>query len=331
MEKTDEILNIVTGNLKGHSRKQLFSSLDNEPGKKEEFNKIKNAWALFSATKPMPEYQVENLYLNFKKQLVKRKAPAINMFSILRYAAILVIAVAVSSLFFYSHSYQKDKNYTSVIADNGQISKIILPDSSVVWLNSGTKITYNNGYAIGNRKINLNGQAFFKVTKNKELPLQVFCKGLEVKVMGTKFDVSAYPEDKNISVVLESGKVELLNPEIKSFNYQMSPGERVVYNTSSKNLVNKKVKPEYFTSWKEGILIFRDDRMDQVIIKLKRRFNIDIEVADREIYKSLFTATIKDETLEEIFKSISFACSVRYKIIRDENLNARTKVILERM
>lgn len=333
MKNTEKILDVVTGNLNRECRNQFISSLDDEPEIKGEFNKIKNAWALLSATqKTMPEYKVENLYLSFKKQLVaKQTLFRLNTFNILKYAAVFVLVVGISSLFFYFQQFYTSKtevNYTSVIADQGQISKIILPDNSVVWLNSGTKITYNNGFAVDNRKINLAGQAFFQVTKNNKLPLQVLCQGLEVKVLGTRFDVSAYPDDKNISVVLESGKVELLNEKIKSFRHQLEPGEMAQFNLLSGNLSSGKVKTENFTSWKEGLLIFRDEPMAEVIPKLKRRYNIDIEVSQPEIYKSLFTATIKNETLEEIFKSISFACSVRYKIIRSENLNDRTTVVL---
>jgi ferric-dicitrate binding protein FerR (iron transport regulator) len=335
MKDTDQILKAVTGNLKGEARKRAIASLDEDPEIKEEYAKIKNAWALFSATKPMPEYQVEDLYLNFRKQLSTEynRSRSVLFPHWLKYAAVFLLLAGVFSVFFYLRSDRtipgkSSTKYTSVIADNGQISKVILPDSSVVWLNSGTKITYNSGFAIGNRDIDLVGQAFFAVRKNEELPLKVFCNNLEVKVTGTRFDVSAYSEDKNISVVLESGKVELSDSKVKSFRYDMKAGEMVLYDTLSKKIDVKDVDTQNFTSWKEGVLIFRDDPMDQVIGKLKRRYDIDIEVVNPDIYKSLFTATIKNETLEEIFKSVSFACSVHYQIIRDKNMKARTKVIL---
>lgn len=333
MKNTDNILNVVTGNLKGEHRKQLIDTLDKDSGTKEEFRKIKNTWALLSATKPMPEYQVEDLYLDFKKQLKRNRSPfQLNTSSFLKYAAVFVLAISISALFFYLQNNFSNRgiasNYTSVIADNGQISKIILPDSSVVWLNSGTKITYNNRFAIDNREINLVGQAFFQVTKNKKIPLHVHCNNIDVKVLGTRFDVCAYPEDQDIRVVLESGIVEMLDTKLKSFRHLLNPGEMAKYNNLSGKLGVGKVESENFTSWKDGLLIFRDDPMNEVIPKLQRRYNIDIEVAQNDIYQSLFTATIKDETLEEIFKSISFACSIHYKIIKSENLSAKTKIIL---
>lgn len=334
MKNTDDILKIVTGQLNSETKKTLLSKLDGDPSGKEEFRKIKNAWALLSSTKKMPDYQVENLYLDFRKQLAaKQKVHRLGSSVLLRYVAVFIFAIGLSALFFYSQSQffnskEHGLRYTSVFADNGQISRTVLPDGSIVWLNSGTKITYNTDFAIDNREINLSGQAFFQVTKNKKLPLKVFCNNLEIKVLGTTFDVSAYPEDHNISVVLESGKVELLNTKIKSFHYELAPGEMALYDEVSKQLTTDEVSTNVFTSWKEGILIFRDDPMSEVIAKLKRKYDIDIEVKQPDVYKSVFTATIKNETLEEIFNSISFACSVKYQIIKGKNINTRTKVVL---
>jgi transmembrane sensor len=332
MENTDDILKMVTGSLKGKPKNDLLSGLDTDQPSKEEFRKIKNAWALASTSKKMTEYRLENLYLDFKKRLDrKQKLFLFRIPSSIKYAAVFVLAVGISSLFFsilsqQAHNLDVSSQYTTVIADNGQISKIILPDSSVVWLNSGTQIQYKNDFAVNNREITLTGQAFFQVTKNRKMPLKVFSNDLEVKVLGTKFDVSAYPDDKQISVFLETGEVEILSS--KSGSFRLSPGEMVEYNKLSGKISQKKVNPEKFTAWKDGVLVFRDDPMDEVIPKLQRRFDIEIEAATPDIHKSVFTATIKNETLEDIFKSISFACSVNYKIIKGENLHAKTKIIL---
>jgi transmembrane sensor len=328
MEEPDNILKIAMGHLAGEQKKSVLSQMEEDQSAQEEFKKAKNAWALISSTKEMPDYQLENLFLNFKKQLsTKRKFFWIGL---MKYAAIFILAVGFTSLVFFKlpDLEKTTLHYTSVYADNGQISKVILPDSSVVWLNSGSKITYNNNFAIDNREITLTGQAFFNVTKNKEIPLNVFCNNLYIKVLGTKFDVSAYPTDKDISVVLESGKVEMFHSKINSFHYELKPGERARYNRLSEKVSLEKVKLDKFTLWKDGILIFKDDPMSEVISKLKRHFDVDIVVEKPEIYKSVFTATIKNETLEETFRAIGFSCSIQYKIIRGENLNTKTRVIL---
>lgn len=332
MKMTDDIFQIVVGSREKNQKKEFFTQLEHNQQVKEEFQRIKNAWALAASKKEMPEYQLEKLYLNFRERMnIKREILPLKISSYLKYVAIFIFAICISSLFFTRfYSSEKSKSTvqkTSVVTDNGQLSRIILPDSSVVWLNAGTKITYNNDFAISNREITLNGQAFFQVTKNKNIPLKVFCNDIQIRVLGTKFDVSAYPDDNNVRVVLKSGKVEMFNSGAKSFRCELKPGEMAQYNKLSGNMSREEVNVEKFTSWKDGTLIFRDDPMTEVIPQLQRRYNINIEVGDPDIYNSVFTATIRNETLEEIFRSISYACSVNYQIINDD-LNDKTKIIL---
>jgi len=332
MKSIDNILKMVTGALNDEPKNEILSGLANDREAKEEFTKIKNAWALSSIGRKMPDYRVERLYLDFQKQL-NSKRRTIGLFpSFLKYAAVFIFAIGMTSLFYYFKSENFSPSpaspFNTVIAENGQISKVILPDSSVVWLNSGTQISYRNDFSISDREISLTGQAFFQVTKNEKIPLKVRCKDLEVNVLGTRFDVSAYPEDKNVRVFLESGKVEIRNSTAPSSPYSLNPGEMAEYNKQSGNMSRSKPDPGKFISWKEGILVFRDDPMEEVIPRLQRRYNIEIDVASPAIYQSVFTATLKNETLEEVFKSISFACSVQYQIIKGEDLNAKTKVSL---
>lgn len=332
MKNVDNILEMVTGTLKGEPKNEILSELNQDQRAKEEFTKIKNAWALASTSRKMPDYLVEHLYLDFRKQMNRKRKTIVSLPSFLKYAAVFIIAIGMTSLFYYFKSENFNPSpaphFNTVIAENGQISKVILPDSSVVWLNSGTQINYRSDFSVSDREISLTGQAFFQVTKNEKLPLKVRCRDLEVKVLGTRFDVSAYPEDKNVRVFLESGKVEIRNSTAPSSSYNLNPGEMAEYNKQSGNMSRSKPDPGKFISWKEGILVFRDDPMEEVIPRLQRRYNIEIDVASPAIYQSVFTATLKNETLEEVFKSISFACSVHYQILKEEDLNTKTKVSL---
>lgn len=334
MKNTEDIFRLVVGDAEAETKKSVLSNIDLRKDSKEEYNRLKNAWALLASEKEMPAYQVEKLYLNFQKQVNSRKSSfKLNAYSYLKYAAIFILAFGLSSLYFY---YQSNDQFlrtsqlfdTSVLAENGQRSKIILPDSTLVWLNSGTKITYNNNFGTNNREIRLIGQAFFQVTKNKKIPLVVHCNELKVKVLGTRFDVNAYSNNETISVALQSGSVELLHTKNESFQYELVPGEMAQYDIHSKKVAVKKVNVERITAWTDGILYFNDSPMKEVLIQLERKYNIDIEVKNSKIYNSVFTATIKNETLEEIFRSIGYSCSVRYRIVRGEERDVKTKVII---
>jgi ferric-dicitrate binding protein FerR (iron transport regulator) len=221
-----------------------------------------------------------------------------------------------------------NNTYTTVSTNNGQNSKVLLPDSSVVWINSGTTLSYNTNFAVSDRTVILTGQAFFQIAKNEQIPLTVKCNELNVKVLGTRFDVSAYPEERNISIVLESGSVELLDTKDKTFAQMLNPGEKAEYNIERNELSISVVDSYNYTSWKDGILIFRDEPMENVFAKLERWYNIDIEVKNEKVNQLIFNATIVNESMGEIFDLIKFSCAISYTIINSKNPKIPMKVII---
>ena len=314
-----------------------MSAIENDKEAEAEFNEIKNTWALLSSTKEMPVAEKDEMFSRFKERLQPASnTHRIRLNNLFKYAAIFILGMTITTFLVYLTERKgwlgsKKEFIQTVVADKGQISKVILPDSSVVWINSGSKITYNSRFAENNRKIQLVGQAFFHAAHNETIPFVVDVNGFLVKVLGTKFDVNAYSGEKNIRVVLESGRVELHQASDHDFKYTLSPGEMATFNPENKKLTIDKVKPELFSSWKEGVLIFRDKPMAEVLDAIQRRYNIDIEVKDANIYKSVFTARISNEPLDKVLKSMEFSCSVKATIIRDpQKTDSALKVILSK-
>ena len=333
----NKIWGIVVGDSNEADKQLVLAEIEQDKEAQKVYNELKNIWALLSSTKEMPLAEANEMYSRFKKQLPSasnnRRMRLGNLF---KYAAIFILGVMITSLSVYLTERKgwmgSDKEFIqTVVADKGQISKVILPDSSMVWINSGSKITYNSKFARNNRKIDLVGQAFFHAAHNEKIPFVVDVNGFLVKVLGTKFDVNAYSGEKNIRVVLESGRVELYQLSNHDFKYTLSPGEMATFNLEDKKLTIDKVKPELFSSWKEGVLIFRDKPMTEVLDELQRRYNIDIEVKDHDIYKSVFTARLSDEPLDKVLKSMEFSCSLKATIIHDpQKTDSALKVILSK-
>jgi ferric-dicitrate binding protein FerR (iron transport regulator) len=213
--------------------------------------------------------------------------------SFFKYAAIFFFMVTLTGLtLYFVYSKPIQPLYTSVVAEKGQISKVELPDGSLVWLNSGSEITYSNLFAEKNRNIQLNGEAYFNVAHNEQLPLVVSCGELNVKVLGTKFNVSAYEENKHVDVVLEKGSVELLD-------YCLKPGERAMFSKTERNMTVSNVNTAKFTSWKEGIINIYDQSLEQVVKRLESRYNQKF-IFSNDIKDYRYTFTIKNEPLDEI-------------------------------
>ena len=269
-----------------------------------EFQQIKKDWKHEVRTEDIPSGYLSDWNKIQNKlfgQMQTEMQHTRRLLSYFRYAAVILILISISALVYtFSHPRPSDKLiYTTVAADFGQISKVVLPDSTVIWINSGSTITYNNQFSENNRNVELVGEAFFKVRKNKNLPMIVKSSGLQVKVLGTEFCVTAYPEEKNVQVVLEKGSIELTTPEISKFKQIMTPGELASFDKQKKQLTLSSVNTGLYTSWKDGIINIYNMPLREVVIRLEKRYNQKFMV-DRAIRHLPYTFTIKNENLNTI-------------------------------
>jgi ferric-dicitrate binding protein FerR (iron transport regulator) len=151
-----------------------------------------------------------------------------------------------------------------------------------------------------------------------------------VSVLGTAFNVNAYPETEKVSIALESGQVELSHTQIKSFRYTMKPGELAVYNLLSNAIQVNNTDVSRYASWKDGQLIFRNEPIKTVFEKLERWYNIHIEVIDEKVYESIFTGTFQNESYEQIFKLIEYSCPIGCRIQHKSDSASLPKIIISR-
>jgi len=270
------------------------------------FQSIKNEWKNEIAGEDIPfvHYQawkeIQNKLFDQMQTNMNRTQRTLNFF---RYAAIFLLLFSIPSLVYLAIRSKSPAPlvYTTVAADFGQISKVQLPDSSVIWINSGSTIKYNNQFSVSNRDIELVGEAFFKVRRNPEIPLVVSSSRLQVKVLGTEFSISAYPEESHIQVVLEKGKVELTSDTDVHFRQEMKPGELATFNKKGKELVISNVNTELYTSWKDGLVNIYNLPLSELVIKLEKRYNQKF-IVDEAIQKMPFTFTIKNENLGSVLE-----------------------------
>jgi ferric-dicitrate binding protein FerR (iron transport regulator) len=294
----------LSGKSSGKEQKELLDWI-REDNNFSEFQSVKSEWKKEIRKEEIPaEFQpdwnnVQNILFGRLQSDLQRTQRTLNFF---RYAAIFVLLISVPSLFYFftqSKSTDQQLAYTTVAADFGQISKVVLPDSSVVWINSGSSIRYNNQFSATNRDIELNGEAFFKAQENAALPMIVSSSDLQVKVLGTEFSVMAYPEENFIQVVLEKGKVELTSTSRSNFRQEMKPGELANFNKEKRELTLSNVNTELYTSWKDGLINIYNLPLSELAIKLEKRYNQKF-VVDDEIKNLPFTFTIKNENLSNI-------------------------------
>jgi ferric-dicitrate binding protein FerR (iron transport regulator) len=197
-------------------------------------------------------------------------------------------------------------------------------------------LQFPSSFGESDRNVRLTGEAFFDVVKNKRQPFLVDLGKIGIKVLGTRFDVINYDDESQTEVVLESGKVNLFEQKGKKMRVitEIGPGQKAIYKKAENNLAIQNVDTEKYISWINGRLIFRDDPMDEVIRKLDRWFNVDIELADPEISQYVYTATFQHETINQILELFKRTSPVEYQIkeaaLKQDGSFSKQKIILKK-
>jgi ferric-dicitrate binding protein FerR (iron transport regulator) len=235
-----------------------------------------------------------------------------------RVAAILIlpalITISVLSYFVFEKNYG-DSSFAEIHAPKGTRVKFQLPDGSEGWLNSGSSIKYPVSF--NDRKVEVSGEAWFDVVHKQSKVFRVITPYFDVKVMGTKFNVVSYDNEKTAQVILEQGKVSVLdkNSELKT---ELEPDQQVVFDKTKNKLTKSSIDSKVYTSWKDGTLVFRNAPMSEIAKRLERNFNAEIILHGEKLKASVFRLTFRDESLEEIFKELVDVAPIRYQIHRPE-------------
>ena len=212
--------------------------------------------------------------------------------------------VAVVAVFTYNNKVEPEMLVAH--APVGEVLTVTLPDSSVVYLNSGSTLTYPKKFATDKRVVSLEGQGWFKVYASKTYPFYVnISEGMSLYVYGTEFDVAAYPHENNIEIYLASGNLNMLLP-LKDVECSIKPNQKLTYDTLNESIDVANMADGMGYDWKEGNLCFRHSDMAEILTTLSRRFDVIIDMenasADTNEYHASFTAS---ETIEQILTQLS--------------------------
>lgn len=212
-------------------------------------------------------------------------------------------------------------------AAKGQRTVCSLPDGTKVWLNSDSKLEYPKRFAKNIRKVKLSGEAYFDVVKNPKQPFIVETSLVTIKVLGTKFNVKSYPFEKTIETILESGSVSLekIKTNDKANPLIIKPQQKATYIIDRQNFKLESVNSELLTSWKDGKLIFDNELINEVIIKIERHYGLKVNVTNSR-HDDRITLTVKDETIEEALRLIQLTTPVNFSI---ENFDGTQKRVFK--
>lgn len=249
----------------------------------------------------------------------------------LKYAAVFLLPLMGLYILFENKSnrviYSTDE-VVEVIAAPGTVVRYTLPDSTVVWLNSNSKLKYPQVFKEGKREINLDGEGFFEVKSSPTDPFLVHTSyGLSTYVYGTSFNISAYTEDGVFNVSLISGKLDVVMPSNERMNL---PIGKKAYLSDNKLLVEE-ADVLSVSKWKDGVLIFNNMPLPDILKKLERYYNVEIELnvkAGVDVGKYSLRSIFRNETIEQILDYLSetIGATWSYKLVDQTTSTKHIKI-----
>jgi len=246
-------------------------------------------------------------------------------------AAVLFLPLLIYSGWNFYNNGGKDKDvWVEIKAPAWSRVQFSLPDGTTGWLNSKSSIKYAGNF-VRNRQVELSGEAYFDVEKDPDNPFLVSTDDIHLEVLGTRFNVASYHDEKEVEVVLEEGSLRFINLSM-DHSQIMNPNDLIVYDRKLKSVSSSFVQPKKYLSWTEGALIFRNDPIDVIARRIGRWYNADVEIAGNIDTNLRLRATFFDENLEEVLKILKMSLPIDYRIqdasIRSDSTYSRKKIII---
>lgn len=286
----------------------------------------------------------KNSHINSKRFYLRRAV------SIAATVLMAFILGGLATWYFFSSKQLPDINAQTykVTTPYGTRSELTLADGTKVWLNAGSSLAYTENFNVSKREVQLVGEAYFQVAKNKEIPFVVESDGLQIKALGTAFNVKAYPGDKELSATLVEGKIVVEGKSLTEgrFSYTLNPGQNIKVVKSVKeertnlpDTQNRKyaadevkqirhdiktialesnVNTLLYTSWKDKRWIIQQETFGNLVTMLERRYNVNIKFDPEEMKGISFSGIIENETLEQVIHILQLTAPVNYEFGKGE-------------
>ena len=321
MTDKTKIWELISDQLTGEETVEVINDLNKSEELKKEYKELQRLWSLTGAADNYTEEEIEQKLRSFELNTLKvfrEKGFRYYFLATLKYAAVFILSFVLSWFLLTEHKNNDSKILSEDLVFetlNKQVAKVTLSDGSVVWLNSSSKVVVpGNFFDSDKRDVSLEGEAFFDVAKDSLKPFIVHTsQGSSVKVLGTKFDIDAYSDEKVVTTLFE-GSVEIRNED--KILTVLHPGEQAVYFTTTGNVEISKRVDENTTLWKEDVLTFKDEELLSIIPKLERFYHVKIVVDNKNLNQvRLSGRAFKSYSAEEVLDVFKLVSNIRYKVV----------------
>ncbi len=302
-----QIAAYLSGNLSASDREALLAWVEEHADHRAYFDEAVSIWALAQQYEPAISVDAESAWQRMDARLPPAKVVALPR----RRIADKWFGIAASLLFLLSLGYWwafSDRMVTvDTVADERR--HIELPDGSQVWLNASSQLTYSARFL--ERTLTLSGEAFFEVVRDTLHPFVIFTGQATTRVLGTSFNVRAYPTDETVAVTVSTGKVLLQDETDPTDKVDLTPGQTGVYLKAEEKVVAAPQPLTNATAWKERRLSFRDTPLEQVIPALENYFGRDISLANTALRQCTIVGDYSNPTLAEVLQAFAFSLDLQ--------------------
>lgn len=203
--------------------------------------------------------------------------------------------------------------YNTISTPRGGQYQVVLPDGTKVWLNASSSLRFPTAFVSNERKVELHGEAYFKVAQRANQPFFVQVDGMQVQVLGTEFNVMAYDNEQWVKTSLLKGAVKVSSGS--NTTPVMKPGQQARLTGAGNLLVSNDPFIEDVAAWKEGMFVFNNEALDGIMRQLSRWYNVEVDFTSNGLKKKLFTGQIaRNENLSEVLKMLELTDAVHFRI-----------------
>ena len=344
----------------------LKNAFKDDPSNRRLFDEYMDIWQASAKASQTGNYNEQAAWQVLKKKLglSENQLQNRNILNRTRWiwqaaaAAAVIFLLSIGGYLAYQSIIHNGSNpvYTEYYVPFGSRSEVSLPDGSAVWLNAGSKLSFNQHFSRKNRDIMLEGEAYFDVKKGK-IPFYVMVTGATVKVLGTAFNVKAYPDEKIIETTVTRGIVQVydnpgnsteatrivlhanqkvsiikstVNPSLNTdavtrLRSDSHPAATITQSQVESYKVDRNIVPEIYTSWKDQRWIIEREELLSLAVKLERRYNVKFVFKDEALKHYVFSGILKDETLEQVMEAIKLTAPIQYQINQKQVILSKNK------
>ena len=257
-------------------------------------------------------YNVDKAFDRFVSRAQQKRRTVFNIPKIVYGAAAVILLLIASTISYWWGERQLQNQFADILVEAplGAKTKLILSDSTLVWLNAGSKIVYSQGFGVKDRHLRLNGEAYFEVAKDSLNRFVVQAGDLAVEALGTSFNVKAYEEDNQAVVTLFQGKVKTSVGRDEAF---LLPDQAVTYLKNKGQLKKSTLNDAYRAClWRNNELAFNDEALSEIAVLLNRMYNIQVVFKSEKVKALRFTGVITNNSLDNIIELISLTSPIIY-------------------